>query len=68
MPLSEARKRANAKWDKEHMTTIGVKTTRAVAEAFASACYTLGVTRGQVLREAVDKTIAAAKEKDGEKP
>lgn len=68
MPLSEARKRANAKWDKEHMTTIGVKVTRTVADAFTAACDTLGVTRGQVLREAIDKTITAAKEKDGEKP
>ena len=68
MPLSEARRRANAKWDKEHMTTIGVKVTRAVADSFAAACNTLGVTRGQVLREAVEKTIAAANEKDGEKP
>ena len=67
MPQSDAQKRAKAKWDKEHMTTVGVKVTRAVADSFAAACDMLGVTRGQVLREAVDKTITAAKEKDGEK-
>lgn len=63
MPVSEAHKRGNAKWDKEHMTTIGVKVTRALAESFTAACKKLGVTKGQVLRQAVLNSIKAASEK-----
>ena len=65
MPLSEARKRASAKWDHEHMTTVGVKVTRELAQEFAEACRALGVTKGRIFREAISRTIDDAK-KTGE--
>ena len=60
MPVSEARKRANAKWDREHMTVVSVKLTKPTAQAFAEACDRLGRTRNQVLRDAIQRTISEA--------
>lgn len=60
MSASEARKRANAKWDKAHMTTVGVKLTREQAERFSRACICLGITKGEALRKAVMDTIKAS--------
>ena len=62
MALSEARKRANAKWDKAHTTTVSVKLTNDLAAAFSAACQQLGVTRGEVLRRAIRACIAQASE------
>lgn len=63
MPVSEAKKRANAKWDKEHMTCVTVRVTKKLAKEFADACFLIGRTRGEVLREAIDNIIIVAKEK-----
>lgn len=62
MPLSAARRRANAKWDKAHTTTVSVKLTNDLAADFAAACRQLGVTRGEVLRRAIRACIAQASE------
>lgn len=62
MPLSEARKRANAKWDKAHTVTAGTKVQTHLMESFRDACKVLGVTQGQVFREAIMKTIRSAEE------
>ena len=54
MPLSEAKKRSNAKWDAANMTTVGVK-MRRTEDAFAAATKANGTTRNAVL-------LAAARE------
>lgn len=55
MPLSEAKKRSNAKWDAANMTTVGVKMRRTEAEQFAALTKANGTTRNAVL-------LAAARE------
>ena len=49
MPLSEDKKRSNAKWDAANMTTVGVKMRRTEAEAFAAETKANGTTRNAVL-------------------
>lgn len=66
MPISEARKRANAKWDKTNMTTVGVRVTRALADSFTEACNKLGQTKGEVLRKAILDSIKVANEEKEE--
>ena len=61
MPVSEAKKRANAKWDKEHMTCVTVRVTKKLAKEFADACFLIGRTRGEVLREAIDNIIMTSR-------
>lgn len=36
--VTEARKRANAKWDKENMVVLACKVKRETAEQFKAAC------------------------------
>lgn len=38
MPLSESRKRANSKWDKENLKMLVTKVRRDDAEKFAQLC------------------------------
>lgn len=60
--MTEARKKANVKWDKENMTVVGCRVTRSKAEEFKAACKTLGVVPNQILKQAVDETIKKAGE------
>lgn len=60
-PVSEAQKAAIIKWDKENMTTVGCRITRAKAAAFKEACKALGTKPNQVFKQAIDQTIDAAK-------
>ena len=39
--VTEARKRANAKWDKENMTIIGCKVKKDYAARFRAACVAI---------------------------
>lgn len=57
MPLSEAKKRSNAKWDAANMTTVGVKMRRTEADAFAAATKANGTTRNAVLLTAAREYI-----------
>lgn len=50
MALSEAKKKANAKWDSENMATIGCKLKKEQAEAFKQYCAAIGQTSNAVLR------------------
>lgn len=54
MPISEAKKRSNAKWDAANMTMLGCKVRRDKAEAFKSACADAGVTMNSIFTEAMD--------------
>lgn len=53
MAIAESRKRANAKWDKENMTTLGCKIKRDQAAAFKSYCENQGSTSNTVLKDFV---------------
>lgn len=60
MPVSEAQKRANKKYDSEKMTYVGCKISKEKASRFKSACAELGTTQYAVLKEAVEYTIEKA--------
>ena len=51
--VTEARKRANAKWDKENMVVLACKVKRETAEQFKAACAAQGTTSNAVLQQAV---------------
>lgn len=57
MTLSEARKKANAKWDKENMSTLSCKVKKDEAEAFKAKCAEDGKTINTVLRNFVHSFI-----------
>ena len=61
MPLSEARKKANAKWDKDNMTTLGCKVKKAEAAAFKQYAKEQGKTANTVLKEYVMECIKEEK-------
>lgn len=51
--VTKARKRANAKWDKENMVVLACKVKREMAEQFKAACAAQGTTSNAVLQQAV---------------
>ena len=51
---TDAKKAADARWDRENMRVLKVKVRREKAEAFAALCEANGTTRHAVLRDAVD--------------
>ena len=57
MAIAESRKRANAKWDKENMTTLGCKIKRDQAAAFKAYCENQGSTSNTVLKDFVLRCI-----------
>ena len=57
MAISEARKAANSKWDKEHMATLGCKVKKEEAEAFKAYAKEQDKTANTVLKEYVYKCI-----------
>ena len=63
MAVSEAKKRANAKWDSENMATLACKVKRTQAVAFKSYCEGRGKTANTALKEYVMSCIG-----EGESP
>ena len=63
MPISEARKLANRKWDKENMTQIACRLTKKKATLFKEACQEIGIVPNRVLLNAIDRTIEEAEKK-----
>lgn len=57
MPVSDAKKKANAKWDSENMATIGCKVKKSQAEKFKDYCKGQGKTSNAVLRDYVLECI-----------
>ena len=53
MPISDAKKKANARWDSENMATIGCKLKKSQAEKFKDYCRQKGKTSNAVLRDYV---------------
>ena len=53
MAISEAKKKSNAKWDKENMITLGCKVKRDQAEQFKQYAASKGTTANTLLKEYV---------------
>lgn len=53
--VTEAKKRSNAKWDKENMTMLGCKVRKTKADEFKVACKLSGTTPNAVFRKAMDE-------------
>lgn len=64
-PVSDARRAANIKWDRENMVTIACRVTKKRALEFKEACEQLGTTRNAVLLQAIVRAIEEANEKSG---
>lgn len=54
MPVSEAKKRANAKWNAANMTKLSCGVTKEKAEAFKAACAAAGTNANAVILNAVN--------------
>lgn len=57
MAVSEAHKRANMKWDKKNMMTLGVRLKKKEALAFKEYAAEQGKTANAVLKEFVFKCL-----------
>lgn len=53
MPITEARKKANQKWDKENMATIACRLRKEQVEEFKRIAERQGKTANQMIREYV---------------
>ena len=53
MAVTKSRKKANAKWDAENMTTLGCRVKKDQAEKFKTYCAEIGKTSNAVLRDYV---------------
>ncbi len=53
MAISEAKRKANAKWDSENMATLACKVRKGQAAAFKTFCESQGKTSNTVIREYV---------------
>ena len=63
----ESKRKANDKWDKEHMTTLGCKIKRKEAEQFKAYAVKQNKTANTLLKEYVIKCISEdTQPKEGE--
>lgn len=62
MAVSDAQKKAAAKWDKENMTTLGCKVKKSEAEQFKFYAKEQGTTANSLLKNFVLSSI----QRDGE--
>ena len=51
---------AQKKWDRENMTVVGCRITKAKAQEFKEACAALGMVPNQVIKKAIEETIKKA--------
>jgi predicted transcriptional regulator len=54
MPLSEAKRAANKKWDAANMQNLSVKVRRDYAERIKAAAAAAGTTPSSIMRRALD--------------
>ncbi len=57
MAVSQAQKKANAKWDKENMTTLGCKVKKSEAIQFKEYAKRQGTTANSLLKNYVLSSI-----------
>lgn len=55
--VSEKKKKSNAKWDKDNMTTLGCRMRVTKADEFRAACKLSGTTPNAVFRQAMDEFL-----------
>ena len=55
--LSDAQKKANAKWDKAHLMILGCKVRKDFAAQFREACTAAGTTPNAVLKQAAEQFL-----------
>ena len=58
MPISDARRRANKKWDAANMTNLSIKLRREYAEEIKAAASAAGTTPAAIMRRAIDEFMA----------
>lgn len=68
MAVSDAKKKANAKWDGENMATLACKVKKDHADKFKAYCSEIGKTSNAVLRECVLSCIGEATGESPQKP
>jgi hypothetical protein len=54
MPISEAKKKSNQKWDKENMTNLAIRVRRTYADQIKKAAADAGTTPATIMRKAID--------------
>ena len=57
--VSNAQKKASAKWDKENMTSLACRVKKDYAEKFKATCAEAGTTPNSVLKQAVEEFLQA---------
>lgn len=62
MALTEARKRANAKWDKANMASLSCRVKMDTANAFRELCEQRGTTVSMALSTFIKSELAAAQQ------
>ena len=55
MALTDAKRRANNKYIRENMTTLGCKMRKDYAEEFRAACKACGTTPNAIFKAAADQ-------------
>ena len=55
MPVSDAKKKANKKWDAANMQNLSVKVRREYADQIREKAAEKGTTIGAILRKALDE-------------
>ena len=55
MALTDAKRKANNKYIKENMTTLGCKMRKDYAEEFKAACKARGTTPNAIFKAAADQ-------------
>lgn len=68
MAVSDAKKKANAKWDSENMATLACKVKKDHADKFKGYCLEIGKTSNAVLRECVLSCIGEAMGESPQQP
>lgn len=63
MPTSEARKKANRKWDAENMATIACRLKKEQADKFKQLAKSRGATANQMIKEYILAQIAGEEQK-----
>ena len=63
-PVTEAKKRANKKWDAANMTNLSIKVRRDYAEEIRQACQAAGTTHVAVMSSAAALIVKQQREKE----
>lgn len=66
MAISDAKKKANAKWDSANMATLTCKVKKEQAEKFKAYCKEKDKTSNTVLKDYVLNCIGEKGESDGD--